>query len=496
MPRASLLLFLIACAAFAQNAPGDQAKNYPEPRAGDYVAHNFRFASGESLAEVRIHYYTLGTPQRDASGMVRNAVLILHGTGGSGRQFFGSPQSSANFAEQLFGPGELLDAARYFIVMPDNVGHGGSSKPSDGLRMKFPHYDYTDMVRLQHDLLTEGLHVNHLRLVMGTSMGCMHSWVWAEMYSDFMDAAMPLACEPAEIAGRNRIWRKSLIDAIRNDPKWNEGNYTEEPIEGLTDAEHLLIIVGLAPLQAQKTTGTREAAEKLLADRTAAALKTADANDMLYYFDASLDYNPEPDLEKIRVPVMAVNSADDFINPPELGIMERDIRRVAKGHYVLIPISDETRGHGSHTVAKLWKEHLAELLQESQGQPPAAAPTQAAAGPSQPPATGPCASLTAPDLGPIYSPGPGITNPKPISTPEPEYPEELRRSSTTFGGAKVCILIGADGLVHAAQAVSAAHPAFANATLATVRQWRFKPAMKDGAPVAVRVMVETTFDRR
>lgn len=490
MSRAAFFLFLLTVTAFAQNQNAEHQKNYPDPTPGDYVAHNFTFKSSESMPEVRIHYYTLGTPQRDASGMVRNAVLILHGTGGSGRQFFGSPASSANFAEPLFGPGELLDAGKYFIVMPDNVGHGGSSKPSDGLRMKFPHYDYDDMVRLQHDMLTEGLHVNHLRLVMGTSMGCMHSWVWTENYPDFMDAAMPLACEPTEIAGRNRIWRKSLIDAIRNDPKWNNGDYTEEPTEGLTDAEHLLIIVGLAPLQAQKNQGTREAAEELLADRTAAALRNADANDMLYYFDASRDYNPEPTLEKIRVPVMAVNSADDFINPPELGIMERDIKRVARGKYVLIPISDETRGHGSHTIAKLWKDKLAELLQESERGGSAANADE------QPAATGRCASLTAPDVGPIYEPGKGVTTPKPISMPDPEFPRELRNSPVTFGGAKVCILVGPDGVVHAAKALTAAHPAFADATLAAVRQWRFKPAMKDGVPVAVRVVAETSFERR
>ena len=337
------------------------AAEYPAPQEGDWVARNFQFKSGESLPEVRIHYMTLGTPQRDASGVVRNAVLILHGTGGSGRQFL-----SPSFADVLFVPGGLLDATKYFIILPDNVGHGKSSKPSDGLRMNFPHYDYDDMVHLQHDLLVQGLGVNHLRLVMGTSMGCMHSWVWGETYPDFMDALMPLACLPVEIAGRNRMWRKMLMDAIRGDPQWQNGKYTSEPKEGLTDAEHLLILVGSAPLQMQKQAPTREAAEKLLEQRIDAALRTVDANDMLYQFDSSRNYNPDPQLEKIRVPVMAVNSADDFINPPELGIMEREIKRVAKGKYVLIPISDETRGHGTHTIANVWKQYLAELLQESE----------------------------------------------------------------------------------------------------------------------------------
>jgi len=481
MIRAAFVFLICVCSAVAQ--PPSHAKNYPEPTPGDYVAHNFTFKSGESLPEVRIHYYTVGTPRRDASGTVRNAVLILHGTGGSGRQFFGSPTSSANCAEQLFGPGQLLDATKYFIVMPDNVGHGGSSKPSDGLRMKFPQYDYDDMVRLQHDMLTEGLQVNHLRLVMGTSMGCMHSWLWAEAYPDFMDAAMPLACEPTEIAGRNRIWRKALMDAIRTDPRWNDGNYTEEPVEGLTDAEHLLIIVGLAPLQAQKTSGTREVAEKQLADRTAGALKTADANDMLYYFDSSRDYNPEPNLEKIRVPLIAVNSADDFINPPELGIMERDIKRVAKGRYVLIPISDETRGHGSHTVAKLWKEYLAELLGASETGGPSLAPSTVGQH---------ACSLTAPDEGPVYQVGPGVTQPQVLFNPQPEYSDDARKRKIN-GEVDMCIIVGRDGLVHAAAVTKPLDASLDEKALEAVRTWKFRPATNSGSPVAVRLALQVWF---
>jgi TonB family protein len=311
------------------------------------------------------------------------------------------------------------------------------------------------------------------------------------MYPDFMDAAMPLACEPTEIAGRNRIWRKSLIDAIRNDPKWNDGNYIEEPVEGLTDAEHLLIIVGLAPLQAQKNQGTREAAEKLLEERTAAALRTADANDMLYYFDASRDYNPEPNLEKIRVPVMAVNSADDFINPPELGIMERDIKRVAKGRYVLIPISDETRGHGSHTVAKLWKEDLAELLQESEPGARAAAHELDRVSAS----VRACSALTAADVGPIYAPGPGISRARAIYDPQPDYPDEMRRQRVE-GQVTLCIIVGPDGAVHATSILSASDPAFGEKSQEAVQKWRFQPATRDGQPVAVRLQVETSFHLR
>jgi homoserine O-acetyltransferase len=357
-------LFCFAAAAAAQTAPAEHQKNYPDPRPGDYIAHNFTFKSGESLPEVRIHYYTLGTPQRDANGLVRNAVLILHGTGGSGRQFFGSPASSANFAEQLFGPGQLLDAGKYFIVMPDNVGHGGSSKPSDGLRMKFPHYDYDDMVRLQHGLLAEGLGVNHLRLVMGTSMGCMHTWMWGERNPDFMDALMPLACLPIPISGRNRIWRKMLMNSIQDDPQWKNGDYQTEP-PGLTNAIYLLIIAGSSPLQMQKAAPTPELADKYLAERVETYRKIEDANDLLYAVASSRDYDPSHDLEKIQAPVMYINSADDFINPPELGIAQQEIKRVKKGRFVLLPITDETRGHGTHTVAKVWQQYLRELLDES-----------------------------------------------------------------------------------------------------------------------------------
>jgi TonB family protein len=342
-------------------------------------------------------------------------------------------------------------------------------------------------VRLQHDMLTEGLHVNHLRLVMGTSMGCMHSWVWTETYPDFMDAAMPLACLPVDIAGRNRLWRKALMDAVRNDPKWNNGNYTEEPVEGLTDAEHLLIVAGLAPLQAQKTSGTRELADKMLADRVTAALKTADANDMLYYVDASRNYNPEPSLEKVRVPVMAVNSADDFINPPELGIMERDIKRMARGRYVLIPISDETRGHGSHTVAKLWKNYLAELLQESQqGGRPSASATNGAENLQT------CNSLTAAGTSPIVTAGPGVTPAREIYTPQPQFPEDMRRRKIQ-GEARLCLIVGEDGLVKASSVLSATDPSFGETSQEAVQQWRFQAAMRDGQPVAMRVTVETSF---
>ena len=347
------LFLLLAAAAFAQQA------QVPQPEEHDFTTKDFKFRDGSSLPEVKIHYYTYGKPQIDAQGRTTNAVLILHGTGGTGRQFV-RPQ----FAGVLFGPGQLLDTSKYFVVMPDNVGHGKSSKPSDGLHAKFPHYDYDDMVALQHMLLTEGLKVNHLRLVMGTSMGCMHSWVWLETYPDFMDASMPLACEPSEIAGRNRMWRKMVIDAIRLSPDYNNGDYTQQPW-GLRVGLDFLIIAGSVPMQNHKDYPTREKADAFVENYIARGFTTTDANDFLYAVDSSRNYNPEPNLEKITAPVMFVNSADDFINPPELGIPDRDIKRVKRGKFVLIPISDQTRGHGTHTLAAVWQQYLKELLDES-----------------------------------------------------------------------------------------------------------------------------------
>jgi homoserine O-acetyltransferase len=337
-----------------------QAAKWPGTTEGDYVARNFKFHSGESLPELRLHYTTLGKPVRDAQNRVTNAVLILHGTSGSGQQFL-QPQ----FSGELFGPGQLLDVARYFIVLPDGIGHGKSSKPSDGLHARFPSYDYDDMVLGHHRLLTEGLGVNHLRLILGTSMGCMHSFVWGETYPDFMDALMPLACQPVQIAGRNRIFRKMIMDAIRNDPEWKEGEYSAEPQQALRTALDFILIAGNAPLYMQKTLPTRDAADKYLGDYFKAHMAGLDANDLLYQFNASRNYDPSPQLEKITAQVMYINSADDFINPPELGMAEREIKRVKNARFILIPISDETRGHGTHTRAVVWKQYLADLLERS-----------------------------------------------------------------------------------------------------------------------------------
>jgi homoserine O-acetyltransferase len=327
---------------------------------GDFVVHNFQFRSGESLPDLRLHYTTLGKPAKDAQGRTTNAVLILHGTGGSGQQFV-----APYFAGELFGAGQLLDASRYYLILVDGLGHGKSSKPSDGLRARFPQYDYDDMVALHYRLLTDGLGVNHLRLIFGTSMGCMHSWVWGETYPGFMDALMPMACLPVQIAGRNRMWRKMVMDAIRNDPQWNSGDYTTEPQQGLRTALDLLLIAGSAPLRSQKNFPTRDAADKYLDDYFKQRATELDANDLLYQVNASRNYDPSPGLEKIKVPVMYVNSGDDFINPPELGIAEREVKRVKDARFVLIPASEQTFGHGTHTHAALWKSCLAELLEKS-----------------------------------------------------------------------------------------------------------------------------------
>jgi homoserine O-acetyltransferase len=335
------------------------ATAYPPPAQGDFIIKDFRFESGEVLPELRLHYRTLGTPVQDEKGIVRNAVLILHGTGGAGTQFLGEA-----FAGVLFGPGQLLDATKYFIILPDNIGHGLSSKPSDGPHARFPHYTYSDMIVLQYRLLNEKLGVNHLRLVMGTSMGGMHTWMWGEMYPDFMDALVPLASLPVEIAGRNRMMRRMVIDSIRNDPEWNQGEYKTQP-RGLTSAIYTLLFMSSSPLQWQKQAPTCEAADKMFDQMVRSRLAATDANDMLYQFDASRNYNPQPDLEQIKAPLMAINSADDQINPPELGILEREIKRVKRGQYVLIPISDQTRGHGTHSLPALWKQYLEQLMEES-----------------------------------------------------------------------------------------------------------------------------------
>jgi homoserine O-acetyltransferase len=339
------------------------AADYPTPTEGDYTIHNFKFASGETLPELRIHYRTLGKIDKDAQGKTRNAVLVMHGTTGSGAQFI-----RPEFAGELFGEDQPLDATKFLIVLPDGIGHGKSSRPSDGLHAKFPHYGYIDMVVAQYRLLTEGLGVNHARLVMGTSMGGMHTWLWGESHPEFMDALMPLASLPTQISGRNRAWRRIIIDAIRNDPSWNSSEYPANAGQppSLRTAAEMLWFMSSNPVLRQKEAPTLAKTDEALDKFVNDYVKTGDANDVLYALEASHDYDPGPNLEKIHAPLLAINSADDLINPPELGILEREIKRVPHGRAIVIPLSDKTRGHGSHTVASLWKDELIKLLKESE----------------------------------------------------------------------------------------------------------------------------------
>jgi homoserine O-acetyltransferase len=363
LQRLAALLIASITLAYAQVPPPIHYKPTHWPiRNGVFHIRNFRFGTGETLSDLRLHYVTLGEPRHDEAGHTTNAILLIHGTGGDAHSLL-----NPVFSDVLFGPGQPMDIRKYFIILPDEIGHGESSKPSDGLRMKFPHYTYDDMIRAQHQMLLEALHVDHLRLVLGTSMGCMQSFVWGETYPKFMDALMPLACMPMEIAGRNRIWRYMSMQSIRNDPAWDNGNYTHEPMEGVDDAADWLIIAGSAPQQMQKDLPTRKQAEDYVKERVQYYASYIDADDFLYQVDSSRFYNPEPRLGSIVAPVTWINSGDDFINPPELeDIAQRLVRRIPHGRYILIPASMETYGHGTHTHAAVWKRYLIELLAKSQ----------------------------------------------------------------------------------------------------------------------------------
>ena len=367
-----ILILAISAALFVQAAPLAPAPA-PAPaitaavskwptREADFIFRDFRFRNGARLPTLRMHYTTLGVPRRNARGEIDNAVMVLHGTGGTGKQFL-QPQ----FADELYGPGQPLDIRRYWIILPDNIGHGGSSKPSDGLRMRFPAYDYDDMVEAQHRLLSEGLGIRRMRLIMGTSMGCMHSFVWGTTRPDYARAFLPLACLPVEIAGLNRMWRQLLVDGIKADPIWAEGSYTRQPVQGLRTAASMLILVGAAPLHLQQTYPTRDAAAELARSRVATSLEPLDANDLIYQVEASRTYNPWPKLEDITAPVSWLNSADDFINPRNLDIPQRALARMPNARFRLIPESADTRGHGTHTWARFWKADLTELLARTEG---------------------------------------------------------------------------------------------------------------------------------
>ena len=355
-----MLSLLLALAAQTAAPP---PKTWPTHEQ-DVVLKDFRFRDGERLAELKMHVTTLGHPHRNAAGQIDNAVMVLHGTGGDGHQFL-RPQ----FADELYGPGEPLDIAKYWVILPDNIGHGRSSKPSDGMRLRFPKYDYDDMVEAQHRMLTEGLGIKHMRLIMGTSMGCMHSFVWGETYPGFASALMPLACEPIEIAGLNRMWRQLVIDGITSDPAYGQGKsageYDQEPVEGLRTAESILFIAGAAPLYLQKSYPTREKAKAFVEASVDKGIESLDANDMIYQFDSSRNYNPWPGLEKITAPMTWINSADDFINPRNLDVPQQAVKRMKNAQFRLIPESAETHGHGTHTWAKFWKQDLSALLERS-----------------------------------------------------------------------------------------------------------------------------------
>ena len=355
---AGLCLWLAAAmGAVAQTTPAAPPAFSPATHEASFK--DFRFRSGESLPSLRIRYETLGAPHKNTKGEIDNAVLLLHGTGGDGLSFM-----RPRFSGGMFGPGQPLDIAKFYIVMIDSIGHGGSSKPSDGLRARFPHYDYGDMVEAEHRVTTEVLGIKRLRLLFGTSMGCMHAFLWAETWPDAASAIMPMACLPVEIAGRNRVWRKMSIEAIKRDPDYKNGDYDREhpPLAGLRTAADINFIAGSAPHQDQKTWPTRDAADAFVEAREKALASAPDANDQIYFLDSSRTYNPEPDLGKITAPVLWINSDDDFINPPELGIAERLAPKIRNGRFVRLPISPKTRGHGTHSVAEAWSDLMVDFL--------------------------------------------------------------------------------------------------------------------------------------
>ena len=342
-------------AAFLSAAPA--AADWPNQREGDVVFKDFHFASGETLAELKVHYRTLGTPQRNAAGAIVNAVLLLHGTSGTSANWL-----QPTLADELFAPGAPLDAAKFFIVIPDGIGRGGSSKPSDGLRAKFPHYRYVDMVIATHRLVTEHLGIAHLRLILGTSMGGMHAWMWGGMYPDLMDGLVPIASQPVAISGRNWMYRRIGIEAIRNDPDWNGGNYEKNPTHWAYSAPIAALMTESA-VHYQQVAPSRDAMDKLYRE-TVERAKKLDANNQLYATEAVMDYDPSPGLDKIKAKLLAINFADDEVNPPELGMVEPAIRRIPGARFVLIPASDKTHGHYTYNLAATWKQHLADFMQE------------------------------------------------------------------------------------------------------------------------------------
>lgn len=348
---AALVLALSACAQSPAPWPVKQ---------GDAILRDFQFTGGGSLPEIKIHYRTLGSPHRDEQGHVTNAVLLLHGTGGTGGQFL-----APVFSDELFGPGQPLDISKMYVIMPDGIGHGESTKPSDGLHARFPRYGYSDMVEAQRRMLVEGLGVDRLRLLLGTSMGCMHTYVWAETHPDFLQAAMPLACLPVPVSGRNLAWRRTIIEAIRADPAWQGGDYSAQP-PSLRTAAAMITVMSGNPLTWQKAGPDREKALANYGTSVGRRMRGTDANNVLYAVDASYDYNPSPGLAGIRTPMLHINFADDLINPPELHIAEDALKQAPAVKFELYPYTADTVGHGSHTKAVLWKDRLVKLLAETE----------------------------------------------------------------------------------------------------------------------------------
>ena len=359
---------LLSCTLAAGQANPSTPANSPASEVwlakdGTIVLSDFKFGTGETLPKLKLHYLTLGSPHLNAAGHVDNAVLLLHGTGGNAHSLL-----NPIFSNVLFGPGAPLDITKYFLILPDDIGHGQSSKPSDGLHAHFPAYDYDDMVRSQRRMLDE-MKVDHLRLILGTSMGCMQTFVWGETYPGFADALAPFACLPVQIAGRNRMMRYMAIQAIKQDPAWLGGEYKIEPLQGLRTANEMVLVMGSSPLQMQKQEPTRDQAEAYVDQYLAHGLAASDANDLIFYFNASRNYDPSPNLERITAPVLWINSADDYINPPELGIAEKMVKRMANARFILLPISDATRGHGTHTAAAVWKDYLSEFMKATEPKP-------------------------------------------------------------------------------------------------------------------------------
>jgi homoserine O-acetyltransferase len=362
-----MLLLALALVAQSSNASPTailaNTTSRPEARKSwathdeDFVIPKFRFRSGETLKNLRVHYRTIGQPHRNATGKIDNAVMVLHGTGGSGQDFL-----VPEFADQLFGPGQPLDITRYWIILPDSIGTGKSSKPSDGLRMQFPRYDYDDMIDVQYHLLHEHLGIARMRLIMGTSMGCMQGFIWGETHPDYMRALMPLACEPIELGGLNRMWRQLLIDGIESDPVWANGNYKAEPTQGLRTAASLLFVAVAAPLHLQKIYPERDRASAYAQGKVTKLVSVLDANDLIFQVEASRNYDPWPRLETITAPTMWLNSADDFINPRNFEVPLRAVARMPNAHFRLIPETDDTQGHGTDTYAVNWKSDLRDLL--------------------------------------------------------------------------------------------------------------------------------------